>query len=312
MQFFSHPSSDVQSDSIGSDTRIWQYVVILPDAVIGESCNVCSHCLIENDVIIGDRTTIKSGVQIWDGVRLGSDVFIGPNVTFTNDLFPRSKQRPEKFVQTKVENGASVGAGAVLLAGVTVGSSAMIGAGSVVTKSVPDNAIAVGNPARIVGYVGTAEATNETSFSNVTNSARVMPASVKDVTYHQFPKIVDARGNLTVGEFQRDIPFEVMRYFVVFDVPSSEIRGEHAHKECHQFLVCLHGSCAVVADDGVNRQEFNLTRPEEGVYLPPLTWGVQYKYSADAVLLVFASHHYDDADYIRDYQEFLKIVNVSS
>lgn len=312
MQFFSHPSSDVQSDSIGSDTRIWQYVVILPGAVIGESCNVCSHCLIENDVIIGDRTTIKSGVQLWDGVRLGSDVFIGPNVTFTNDLFPRSKQRPEKFVKTKVKNGASVGAGAVLLAGVTVGSSAMIGAGSVVTKSVPDNAIAVGNPARIVGYVGTGEATNETGFSNVFTSARVIPANVKDVTYHQFPKIVDARGNLTVGEFQRDIPFEVMRYFVVFDVPSSEIRGEHAHKECHQFLVCLHGSCAVVADDGVNRQEFNLKRPEQGVYLPPLTWGVQYKYSADAVLLVFASHHYDDADYIRDYQEFLKIVNVSS
>jgi len=110
-QPFIHPTASVESKNIGSQTRIWQYVVVLPDAVIGSDCNICSHCFIENDVIIGDRVTIKSGVQIWDGVRLEKDVFIGPNVTFTNDKFPRSKQYPSSFAQTIVREGASVGGG---------------------------------------------------------------------------------------------------------------------------------------------------------------------------------------------------------
>lgn len=303
-----HPSSDVQTRLIGPGSRVWQFVVILPGATIGKDCNICSHCLIENDVVIGDRTTVKSGVQLWDGVRLGSDVFVGPNVSFTNDRFPRSQQRPDSFLSTIVEDGASIGAGVVILPAVSVGRNAMVGAGAVVTRSIPANAIVVGSPARIVGYVNAAFDPRHSIYTPATlGNPGVTATNVKGVTFHQFPRINDMRGNLSVGEFERTVPFAVKRYFMVFDVPSAETRGEHAHRECHQFLICVRGSCAVVADDGVNRQEFVLNRPEHGLYLPPMTWGIQYKYSPDALLLVFASHYYEAADYIRDYEEFLQV-----
>jgi hypothetical protein len=127
------------------------------------------------------------------------------------------------------------------------------------------------------------------------------------VTLVELPHIADIRGNLTVGEFQRSVPFDARRYFIVFDVPSVETRGEHAHRECHQFLICARGKVSVVADDGSQREEFLLDRPGLGLYLPPMVWGIQYKYSPDAVLLVFASHYYDAADYIRDYGEFMAL-----
>lgn len=146
-----HPTADVQSDLIGEGTSIWQYVVILPEALIGRDCNICAQVFIENDVVIGDRVTIKNGVQLWDGLRVEDDVFIGPNVTFTNDKFPRSKVWPDSFLPTILEKGCSVGGGAVILPGISIGEKAMVGAGSVVTKSVPANAIVRGNPARIVG-----------------------------------------------------------------------------------------------------------------------------------------------------------------
>jgi acetyltransferase-like isoleucine patch superfamily enzyme len=146
--------ADVQSPHIGPTTRIWQFVVVLPGARIGADCNICSHVLIENDVIIGDRVTVKSGVQLWDGLRIEDDVFIGPNVTFTNDPFPRSKQYPPAFPVTTVKAGASIGGGATILPGITIGRGAMVGAGAVVTKSVPDYAVVVGNPARVVRYLG--------------------------------------------------------------------------------------------------------------------------------------------------------------
>jgi len=148
-----HDTAIVESLRIGHSTRIWQYVVVLPGAIIGSDCNICSHCFIENDVLVGDRVTIKSGVQLWDGVRLEDDVFVGPNVTFSNDRFPRSKQYPSTYAQTFVRKGASVGGGATLLPGITVGRYAMIGAGSVVTRSVPEAAIVAGNPARVIGWV---------------------------------------------------------------------------------------------------------------------------------------------------------------
>jgi len=146
-----HPLADVQSSKIGLTTRIWQFVVVLPGAVIGEECNICSHCLIENDVVIGNRVTLKSGVQLWDGLRVEDDVFIGPNVTFTNDKKPRSKMYPTEFEQTVIRKGASVGAGAVILPGVTIGEGAMIGAGSVVTKDVAPFTMVYGNPAKPQG-----------------------------------------------------------------------------------------------------------------------------------------------------------------
>jgi UDP-2-acetamido-3-amino-2,3-dideoxy-glucuronate N-acetyltransferase len=138
---------------IGPGTRVWAFAHILPGAVIGQDCNICDQTFIENDVVVGDRVTIKSGVQLWDGVTLGDDVFVGPNATFTNDPFPRSRQRPTSFPRTFVCNGASIGANATILPGLTIGEAAMVGAGAVVTKDVPPEAIVVGNPARIVGYV---------------------------------------------------------------------------------------------------------------------------------------------------------------
>jgi len=150
---FIHPLADVADCTIGEGTTVWQFVVILKGAKIGQDCNICAQTLIEGDVIVGDRVTVKSGVQLWDGTRIGDDVFIGPNVTLTNDLYPRSKKYPEHFSRVVIERQASIGAGATLLAGVTVGESAMVGAGAVVTKNVPAGAVAVGNPAEVIRYI---------------------------------------------------------------------------------------------------------------------------------------------------------------
>ena len=307
MNFFVHPLADVQAKIIGENTRIWQFVVVLPGARIGADANISSHCLVENDVVVGDRVTVKSGVQLWDGLHIGNDVFIGPNVSFTNDRFPRSRQHPEKLLETIIQDGASIGAGAVILPGLTVGTKAMVAAGAVVTRSVPPNAVVVGNPAKIVGYVDAGRSTPQAIVLKK-DEAGVSKTNVVGVTLHRLPRFTDMRGSLTVGEFERTVPFPVRRYFMVFDVPSIETRGEHAHRECHQFLICVCGSCAVVADDGTNRQEFFLDRPNVGLYLPPMVWGLQYKYSTNAVLMVFASHYYDGADYIRDYSEYLRII----
>lgn len=143
-----HELSDVLSGNIGNNTSIWQYVVILPNARVGNNCNICSHCFLENDVIVGDNVTIKNGVYLWDGITIEDNVFIGPNVTFTNDKYPRSKKYPDEFQRTLIKKGASVGAGSTILGGITIGESAMIGAGSVVTKNVPDGELWVGNPAK--------------------------------------------------------------------------------------------------------------------------------------------------------------------
>jgi UDP-2-acetamido-3-amino-2,3-dideoxy-glucuronate N-acetyltransferase len=143
-----HELSDVQSKQIGKGTSIWQFCVVLPGARIGADCNICSHVFIENDVIIGDRVTVKCGVQLWDGLRVEDDVFIGPNVTFTNDSFPRSRQRPDFFAETVIHAGASIGANATILPGITIGRAAMVAAGAVVTRDIPAGELWIGNPAR--------------------------------------------------------------------------------------------------------------------------------------------------------------------
>nr|WP_294810982.1 acyltransferase [uncultured Sphingomonas sp.] len=148
-----HRLADVADCEIGANTKIWQFVVILPGAEIGADCNICAQVFIEGDVVIGDRVTVKSGVQLWDGLRVGDDVFIGPNATFTNDAFPRSKVHPQSFLQTIVENGASIGGGAVILPGVRIGAKALVGAGAIVTKDVAPGSIVIGSPAQHVRYI---------------------------------------------------------------------------------------------------------------------------------------------------------------
>jgi acetyltransferase-like isoleucine patch superfamily enzyme/dTDP-4-dehydrorhamnose 3,5-epimerase-like enzyme len=307
-----HPSADVQSTDIGAGTRIRQFVVVEAGARIGNDVTVYSHCTVESDVQIGDRVTIESGVRLCDGIRVSDDVFIGPNATFTNDKHPRSNTYPARILETRIEKGASIGASAVILPGLTIGAGAMIGAGSVVTQSVPPYAIVAGSPARITGYVealdskfGEKASARHPTFPGNESSVRV---GVGDVTLHRFKVIRDMRGDLSVGEFTRDIPFDPKRYFLVFNVPSEKTRGAHAHHECHQFLICIRGQCSVVVDDGKQRAEVQLDSAEKGIYLPPLTWGIQYKYSNDAILLVYASDYYDASDYIREYSEFLAVV----
>lgn len=303
--FTQHPSSLVESSQIGSGTRIWAFTHILSGAEIGSNCNICDHVFIENDVVIGNRVTIKCGVQIWDGLRLDDDVFIGPNVTFTNDVFPRSKPDHWTLLPTRVEKGASVGANATILPGLTIGKNAMVAAGAVVTKDVPQHAIVAGNPARIVGYVDALPRRAEPVASEP--ACPISPLKVKGATLYRLSVIRDLRGALTFGEIDSPLPFPPKRYFTIFDVPGPNVRGEHAHRTLHEFLVCLRGACSVVVDDGSSREQVRLDAPDLGLHIAPMVWTVQYQYSSDAILLVLASEKYDASDYIRDYDEYLAV-----
>ncbi len=238
-------------------------------------------------------------------MRIEDDVFIGPNATFSNDPFPRSRRRPKTFLPTVVKAGASIGANATILPGVTIGQGAMVGAGAVIVESVPPYAVVAGNPARIVSYCDAGP--TRAKPASRTTAAAIGKSRVRGVVAHALAEVADLRGNLVAGEIGKFLPFEAKRFFVVHGVSSRQIRGQHAHRKCHQFLVCVRGSCRVIADDGRHREEFLLDSPARGVYLPPKTWGVQYDYSADAALLVFASHAYDPGDYVRDYDEFLRL-----
>lgn len=303
---FVHPQAICETERIGPGTKIWAFVYILEGAAIGSDVNICSHTFIEGDVVVGDRVTIKSGVQLWNGVRLEDDVFIGPNVSFSNDRFPRSKAYPERFLETRVCRSASIGAGATLLPGITIGRNAIVGAGAVVTRSVPPNAIVVGNPARISGYADAEKWVEGESVSSTLGSSTT-DLRVGGVSVRHLPLRRDMRGSLVASEFGEDVPFAPQRSFLVFDVPGSEIRGEHAHRVCHQFLLCVRGACSVIVDDGNTRETVRLDHPTIGIHIPPMVWGAQFKHSSDAVLLVLASHAYDPDDYIRDYQEFLDL-----
>jgi acetyltransferase-like isoleucine patch superfamily enzyme/dTDP-4-dehydrorhamnose 3,5-epimerase-like enzyme len=303
MNYYKHDTALVESARIGPGTRVWAFAHILPGARIGRDCNICDHTFIENDVVVGDRVTIKCGVQLWDGVRIEDDVFIGPNATFTNDRFPRSKQHLAEYPRSVIKRGASIGANATILPGLTIGESAMVGAGAVVTHNAPPHAKLAGNPARIVGYV---DAVPELAPPKLVEAARE-PVPLGEATVHRLPKVEDLRGSLIFGEALRHVPFEVKRYFLVFDVANEHIRGEHAHRSLHQFLVCVAGRCHVVTDDGSSRHEVVLDAPSKGLHIPPMVWATQYKFTRDAVLLVLASEYYDAREYIRDYGEFLAL-----
>jgi acetyltransferase-like isoleucine patch superfamily enzyme/dTDP-4-dehydrorhamnose 3,5-epimerase-like enzyme len=299
-----HDLADVASDQIGHGTRIWQYVVVLKNASIGAKCNICSHVFIENDVTIGDNVTIKNGVHLWDGVTIEDDVFIGPNVTFTNDKFPRSKLHHKEFEKTIVKRGASLGANATILPGLVIGENSMVGAGAVVTHDVPPNAIVAGNPAVISGYADTKIQVQP----KATTDSPLTSSVVAGVSLTRLKSVSDLRGDLSVTDVEREIPFRIKRVFWVYNVPSEKIRGAHVHHELHEFVVCVSGSVSVVVDDGANREEFVLDEPSLGLHLPPMVWRSLYRYTSDAILLVFASHEYDPDDYVRDYDGFLTLV----
>ena len=280
-------SRTIQRPSVSVNAEVDARAVVSPHAVIGDDCR------------------IASGAVICAGVVLEEDVVVGPNVVFVESADPTAE------TTALVERGVRIGANATLYAGIKLSAGSLVRPGAVVTRSVPPKAIVDGNPAAIVGYVGTEPSAAASQFFADQRGSAVQQTPVKGVSVHTFPVVPDLRGTLTVGEFMKEIPFAPLRYFMVFDVPNKEVRGEHAHRECHQFLICVRGSCAVVADDAMRRIEVVLDAPNRGMYLPPGTWGVQYKYSADALLLVFASHPYDATDYIRDYATFVALANAT-
>ena len=251
--------------------------------------------------LLGTDCRIESGAVVPSGCELGDEVHVGPNVVFIE---------PDEGSACRVGRACArvrIGANAVIYPDVVLATGAVVRAGAIVKRSVPHGAIVEGNPATIVGYVNTVHSRSHlTPLMPGRGTDPVAKTEVDGVTLHRMHVVPDLRGSLTVGEFQRQIPFTPLRYFIVFGVPSRETRGEHAHRQCHQFLVCVRGSCTVVADDGQRRVEVRLDSLDTGLYLPPMIWGVQYQYSSDAELLVFASHHYDADDYIRDYEDFLR------
>lgn len=243
--------------------------------------------LLDGDTLFGYRF---GEVHVAEGARIGPGVSIVPMV-----------DGAVSTPVTMIGPGAMIGGSAVILAGVAIGRQARVEVGAVVETSVPDFAIVKGNPATIIGYTDTPRA----AVVGDPQAARIEHAGVGAVSFHRMMTAVDLRGRLTVGEFEKSVPFVPRRYFLVYDVPSKDTRGEHAHRQCHQFLICVHGSVTCVVDDGKSRQEYVLSEPYQGLHMPPMIWGTQYQYSPGAVLLVFASHYYDPDDYIRDYSEFL-------
>jgi UDP-2-acetamido-3-amino-2,3-dideoxy-glucuronate N-acetyltransferase len=152
--FFVHPHALCESDEIGERSRVWAFAHVMKNVRIGADCNIGDHAFVESGVVIGDRVTVKNGVAIWEGVEIEDDVFLGPNCVLTNDLMPRSRVFHEENVRTYIRRGASIGANATIIAGITLGEYCLVGAGAVVTRDVPPFAIVVGSPARVVGWAG--------------------------------------------------------------------------------------------------------------------------------------------------------------
>lgn len=307
-----HPSALCESTQMGAGCRIGAFARVCAGARLGRQVELGDQVLVQDDVVLGDAVQVMAGVQLWRGLRLGDGVTVQAHVRFV-------PSDSTTATRTEVREGASLGSAALLFAGVVIGAHARVAPGAVVTRSVPPKAIVEGNPARITGYVDTPEHAAEPASASARPAAVLAPGgpgrtpgrwdtSVRGVTLHQLRAVPDMRGSLAVGEMGPDVPFDARRFFLVYDVPSMETRGEHAHLACSQFLVAVKGSLRVVADDGHTREEFVLDRPDLGLFLPPRVWGIQYHYSADAVLMVLASHPYDAADYIRDYDAFLACV----
>ena len=250
---------------------------------------------------------VDAGAELGRDVRVGPLAVVGAGAVLADGCVLEAAACVSE--QAFIGAQASVGAGAVVMAQAYVGARARIEPGAVVSGSVPANAIVQGRLATIIGYV---DALEDARLVSASMNEQVICSVVKGVQLHIMREIRDMRGALTAAEWRQDFPFLVKRSFLVYNVPSEEVRGEHAHRRCEQFLVAVKGSLHVVVDDGARREEFRLDRPNLGLYLPPMVWGTQYRYSDDAVLLVLASDPYDPGDYLRDYSEFLMLAQGAS
>ena len=265
-----HPTAIVLSKNIPSSVDIGPFTIISENVIIGENVTIESHVFIDAGVRIFEDAKVHTGARLRKGCTIESIVTVGENSVIKEGIF--------LHIGSLIHAGANVG------------------------MDVPPYAIISATEGTITGYVDAGPDIKNTD-SGLMAKEQVI-SRVRGVKLFELPNHLDLRGNLTVGEFNNDLPFLPKRYFLVYGVASERIRGEHAHYNCHQFLICIHGTCSVIADDGYERQEFRLDRPNQGLHLPPMTWGVQYKFLRDAVLLVFASENYDPEDYIRDYSKF--------
>ena len=293
----------MKSTNIHPSSRVVETVIVDAEAQIGP------YCYLHGSI------TVEAGAVLMGGITLIGDIIVGPHSILEPGVCIASPMPGQLQESKRVQIGhhVHVGAGTVLLSGISIGHNAWIEPGTLVSRNIPAHAIVGGNPATIRGYMDDPMCHGQGVSEVVPRSDEVgvRASLVQGVTVHHFARIRDLRGDLSIGEFERNVPFSPKRYFIVYDVPSSETRGEHAHKQCHQFLVCVAGSVSVVVDDGARREEVLLDRPNIGLYIPAGIWGIQYKYSGNGTLLVFASEYYDASDYIRNYDEFLKFRGVT-
>lgn len=284
----------IAGSAVGAYSRIGPEVEIAGPCSIGEQTLLAGRIRMASAVEIGSHAFLHGPLAVETGVRIGARCCMDASGGGAPIL---------------LGEGAVVGANATIWPGVSVGKRARIEPGSVVTKDVPAMAVVAGNPARIVRYSGAPAAAAHPHLPEAVDAA---PTAIRGVTLHRLPLHEDLRGQLTFGEAQRHVPFPIRRYFLSFGVASEQVRGEHAHRALHQFLVCAHGRVHIAADDGVTQADFLLEQPDVGLHIPPMIWSVQYRFSADAVLLALCSDNYDPADYIRDYAEFLELVRGGS
>jgi UDP-2-acetamido-3-amino-2,3-dideoxy-glucuronate N-acetyltransferase len=301
--------SEASSDGGGGGSRVRRmgaYSTMHASARLGEHVEVGDHVLVDQAVEIGSRVTIQAGAKLCAGLVVADDVVIGANAVLAADSPTQDDHTDGSFV-TRVGRGVHVGANAVILRGRSIGDRARVEPGAVVDVNVPHDAIVAGNPARIVGYVDTPIACLLFKQSSVQGPAQLL--RVRGASLVAIPQVKDLRGVTSFGEIGKQLPFVAKRFFFVADVPGREVRGEHAHKTLHEFLVCMKGALSVMLDDGSAREEVRLDSPTLGLHVPPQVWRVVYKYTSDALLLSLCSHEYDPADYIRDYGDFVAYVS---
>jgi len=301
------PGLAVDAVARGRLPRIGAQSCVRAGAVLGAEVEIGEHVLIDDGVVVGSRVRILDGAKLYAGSEVADDVAIDANAVIASGL-PVLFDRCGPPCATRIGQGVRVGANAVVLAGMMIGDRAQVGAGAVVNADVPRDAIVAGNPARIVGYVDT-PITRPNPLAESSSSTK-QALRVRGASLVVIPQVNDLRGQTTFAEFGKELPFVAERFFFVTDVPGREVRGEHAHKTLHEFLVCLKGAMSVMLDDGTAREEIRLESPTLGLHVPPQVWRVVYKYTPDALLLSLCSHPYDPGDYIRDYTEFRDFVGV--
>jgi UDP-2-acetamido-3-amino-2,3-dideoxy-glucuronate N-acetyltransferase len=300
MSYTRDDSSRIENSVVDSGCVIGVGAIIRNGVKLGKNCIVGDYTILDGAITAADSVVIASHCSLRGPATIEAGVQFGPNTSISS-----SNDQP-----VTIRELAIIGAHSTIAGPLVIAERAVIDPGSVVTRNVPANVVVAGNPAKIVRY----QHSRSTIARHLEHAepGTIVSSAVRGVSTHHLPMIEDLRGNLSFGEAQRHVPFEIKRYFLTFEVVSEEARGEHAHRSLKQFLICVHGRVNIVADDGRAWEEIVLDRPNVAVYLPPMVWGLQYRFTTDAVLLVLCSEPYDPGGYIRSYAEFLDLVKRGS